>query len=106
MVHAAQMMPACPQFLCTVLQVVLTTIDPSRRRQDLSYDAYEYTVYFRFHRLNLLLCLTVPVLPIPQNVIMKVQIASRLLCKQLCLQSCTSNAHLKVLLPAGAQPHI
>lgn len=26
------------------MQVVLTTIEPSKTRQDLSYDAYEYTV--------------------------------------------------------------
>ena len=27
-----------------MMQVVLTTIEPSKTRQDLSYDAYEYTV--------------------------------------------------------------
>ena len=67
MADAAQMQPAWPQVICTVLQVVLTTIDPSRRRQDLSYDAYEYTVSSLMHRMKLLLCLTVPVLPIPHE---------------------------------------
>ena len=86
MADAAQMMPAWPQVICTVLQVVLTTIDPSRRRQDLSYDAYEYTVRPHMYWLNLLLCLIAPVLPIP-NVTMKVHIASRLLCSQPCLQA-------------------
>lgn len=67
MADAALMMPAWPQVMCTILQVVLTTIDPSRRRQDLSYDAYEYTVCSHMHWLTMLLCFSVPVLPISQR---------------------------------------
>ena len=66
MAEAAQKMLTCPQFIYITLQVVLTTIDPSRMRQDLSYDAYEYTVCFLMCWLLLLLCMITSVLPIPQ----------------------------------------
>ena len=92
MANAVQMMPACPQCIYTVLQVVLTTIDPSRIRQDLSYDAYEYTVCSHMHWLNMLLCLIVLVLTTPQCHHEDAHSLQAVICKQSCLRVCTDNA--------------
>ena len=65
---------------------MLTTIDPSRIRQDLSYDAYEYTVCS--HRAQIAAVRDAPNADEPHDVSMKAHTVSRLLCRQPCLQAC------------------